>query len=186
MAYTTCWNGSGGRPRGGGKKKGIELCIDHSGPSSLDQHWQQAGWRLRFYWHRQLWKELLASTRANVALMLTDCFPFGENQEDVHCLPGAASVVPPLVNELLPQVQEASCEGRDLCSSDRHSAVSWREDWNSSVSDSTWNISKCNKPFMSINWEKNKTIAWIYGTFFFKFHSVSFLFWTIFWFYEID
>lgn len=38
------WSAEGQRVKG----------IDHSGPSGLEQHWQQAGCRLNFYWQRQL------------------------------------------------------------------------------------------------------------------------------------
>lgn len=79
----------------GAEEKGIELRIDHFGPSSLEQHWQQTGWRLDSYWHRQLSEERLASTHADVVLMFTDCFPlewFREKEEDVD-FPSAGSAI---------------------------------------------------------------------------------------------
>lgn len=109
------------------KKRSIELCIDQFGPSSLEQHCQQAGWRLDFYWHRQLSEEPLASTHADVVFMFTDWFPlefFREKQEGVRRV---VSILP-FVNELVVQVQEAGCHSRDLCWRDRHSAVVWRAD----------------------------------------------------------
>lgn len=83
MAYTTSWDGSGGRPRGraalGQGKKGWSCALiiwPLYAPAALAADWLEAQLLLA----PSTLKELLASTYADVVLMFTDWFPFGVNQ----------------------------------------------------------------------------------------------------------
>lgn len=158
MAYTTSWDGSGGRPRGraalGQGKKGWSCALiiwPPYAPAALAADWLEAQLLLA----PSTLKELLASTYADVVLMFTDWFPLEWIREE-RGVGGCGVLCPalllPFVNELALQVQEVSCNSCGLCWNSLHSAVLLRADWIILWSESDLqNISKCNLLFMSMN-----------------------------------